>query len=164
MQNTHGNRSADSGIGFWRPRPALRRWDRGLKTKNDSISPLRPHPASCRWNAGLATPTKRLDTSQPVSKPAVHWHEASGAVKADCGFKLVSKPSVHWHRASGADRGSVGNWFSANPHSGFGHHAIHFRSRTPRLRFDSTSDSATAIRLQPIGLRRNVATASVAYR
>ena len=39
-------------------------------------------------------------------------------------------------------------------HSGFGHNAINFRGTTPRLRFDTMLDRATAIQIQSIGLRR----------
>ncbi len=34
---------------------------------------------------------------------------------------------------------------SGSSHSGFGHNALNFRGRTPRLRFDRMSDRATAI-------------------
>jgi len=42
--------------------------------------------------------------STRVVKPAVQWHEASGAVTRSCGSLFVPKPSVHWHETSGADR------------------------------------------------------------
>jgi len=102
-------------------------------------------PASCWRNAGLTT-TATVDLhSTRVVKPAVHWHEASGAVTTSSVFTLVLKPSDHWHRASGADGLPVSSLVALNPHSGFGHHALNLRGRTPRLRFDTMSDRATAI-------------------
>ena len=81
--------------------------------------------------------------STRVLKPAVHWHEASGAVTTSFGSCLVPKPSDHWHRASGADGLPLSSLLTVNPHSGFGHNALNFRGRTPRLRFDRMSSSAT---------------------
>jgi len=37
----------------------------------------------------------------------------------------------------------VSSLLTVNPHSGFGHHALNFRGRTPRLRFDTMSSRAT---------------------
>jgi len=109
-------------------------------------------PASYRRNAGLTTMATVDLHSTRVFKPAVHWHEASGAVTTSFVSILVLKPSEHWHRASGADGMPVSSLLSLNPHSGFGHHALNFHGRMPRLRFDTMSSSESP--LQSIGLRR----------
>gem|GEM_PF-4434053 len=109
--------------------------------QNVPVPPIRPR----RRNAGLTT-TATVDLhSTRVVKPAVHWHEASGAVTTSSVFILVLKPSDHWHRASEADGMPVSSLLALNPHSRFGHHVLNFRGRTPRLRFDAMSDHATAI-------------------
>ena len=69
----------ESSFGIRRPQPALCRWNRGLETRTWPSRPFVPAsfmPAERRFDDygdGRSTATR-------VVKPAVHWHEASGAV------------------------------------------------------------------------------------